>query len=100
MESHGKIWENKVYYSSMKIGVAHYGAACLGRVVTELILIKWSVRIKASSLFLVIRDIVTKTLIKQNIQLLNLLGRRNHLCIYLHLLYVMGVGTHLFMNVF
>ena len=48
----------------------------------------------------VIRDTLTKTLIKQIVQLLNLLGRRNHLCIYLHLLYVMGVGTHLLMNAF
>ena len=73
--------------------MARYGAACSSLVVTKLILIKWSViRIKASSFFLVVRD---RTLIKHIIQLLNLLERRNHLCIYLHLLDVLGVGTHL-----
>ena len=83
MESHGKIRKNKVYSSSVKIGVARYGATCSCLVLTKLILIKWSViRIKACSLFLVVRDMVTKNLIKQIIQLLNLLGKKSFMYIF------------------
>ena len=66
MEDYGNIWEDQVYSSSLKTGVAHCGAAYSGLVVTKLIIIKlYVIRIEACSLFLVVRDIVTKTLINR-----------------------------------
>ena len=61
MEDCGKIREDQVYSSSLKTGVAHRGFAYSGLAVTKLIIIKRSViRIEACSLFLVVRDVVTK----------------------------------------
>ena len=61
MENHGNIREDQVYSSSLRTGVTHRGAAYSGLTVTKLIIVKRSViRIEACSLFLVVRDIVTK----------------------------------------
>ena len=51
MEDHGKIWEDQVYTSSLKIGVACHGAAHSGYpTVTMLIIIKrFVIRIEACS---------------------------------------------------
>ena len=66
MEEYGKIREDEVYSSSLKTGVVCRGAAYSGLVVTKFIIIKRSIiRIESCSLFLVVRDIVTKTLINR-----------------------------------
>ena len=61
MEDHGNIQEDQAYSSSLRAGVARRGAAYSGLAVSKLIIIKQFVtRIEACSLFLVVRDIVTK----------------------------------------
>ena len=61
MEDRGNIQEDQVYSSSLRTSVTHHGAAYSGLAITKFIIIKRSVtRIEACSLFLVVRDIVTK----------------------------------------
>ena len=61
MEDRRKIREDQVYSSSLRTGVVRRGAAYSGLAVTKLIIIKrYVTKIKACSLFLVVRDIVTK----------------------------------------